>query len=82
VRYASAWFDAALHRALLEGAARDAGLAVTHLAQGLRVRRRGEITFAFNFGATAAEAPAPDNAHFVLGQRTLGTADVCAWISA
>ncbi|BCZ82332.1 beta-galactosidase [Paraburkholderia terrae] len=82
VRYASAWFDAALHRALLEGAARDAGLAVTHLPQGLRVRRRGEITFAFNFGATAVDAPAPDNARFVLGQRTLGTADVCAWIAA
>jgi beta-galactosidase len=82
VRYAGAWFDAALHRALLEGAARDAGLDVTHLPQGLRVRRRGEITFAFNFGADAVDAPAPVDARFVLGQRRLGTADVCAWIDA
>ncbi|HWT35442.1 MAG TPA: beta-galactosidase trimerization domain-containing protein, partial [Paraburkholderia sp.] len=82
VRYAGAWFDAPLHRALLEGAARDAGLAVAHLPVGLRVRRRGDMTFAFNFGAHTVEAPAPDHAQFVLGQRTLGTADVCAWIDA
>ncbi|CAB3749662.1 beta-galactosidase [Paraburkholderia humisilvae] len=82
VRYASAWFDTALHRALLAGAARDAGLPVTYLPHGLRMRRRGDVTFAFNFGASAIEAPAPHRARFVLGQRMLGTADVCAWVDA
>jgi beta-galactosidase len=81
VRYAGAWFDAALHRALLEGAARDAGLPVTALPPGMRVRRRGGVSFAFNFGPHPADAPAPADARFVLGERTLGTADVCAWIA-
>jgi beta-galactosidase len=82
VRYAAAWFDAPLHRALLAGAARDAGLAHRHLPQGMRVRRRGDVTFAFNFGPHSADAPAPAGARFVLGERTLGTAGVCAWIDA
>lgn len=82
VRYAAAWFDASLHRALLEGAARAAGLDIMHLPQGVRMRRRGGVTFAFNFGPQPAKAPAPDNARFVLGERMLGTADVCAWIAS
>ncbi|MGY6254741.1 beta-galactosidase [Paraburkholderia caledonica] len=82
VRYASAWFDPPLHRALLEAAARDASLNPVHLPEGVRIRRRGPLTFAFNFGAQAVEAPAPANARFVLGSRTLGTADVCVWTQA
>jgi beta-galactosidase len=79
VRYAGAWFDRALHRALLEGAARDAGIEVATLPDGIRLRRRGNVTFAFNFGPGIASAPAPANARFVLGGRELRTADVCAW---
>lgn len=82
LRYAGAWFDAGLHRALLEGAARDAGLPVASLPEGLRLRRRGPVTFAFNFGARAVDVPAPLHARFVLGERSLKTADVCAWIDA
>lgn len=82
VRYASAWFDPSLHRALLEAAARDASLNPVHLPEGVRIRRRGPLTFAFNFGAQAVDAPAPANARFVLGSRTLGTADVCVWTQA
>jgi beta-galactosidase len=81
VRYATAWFDAPLHRALLERAARDAGLDITALPPGVRVRRRGDVTFAFNFGEHSVDAPAPADAHFVLGERKLATADVCAWIA-
>ncbi|WP_144107673.1 beta-galactosidase [Paraburkholderia sp. BCC1886] len=82
VRYAAAWFDAPLHRALVEHAARAAGLTVARLAEGLRVRRHGDVTFAFNFGPQSVDAPAPADARFVLGERTLGTADVCAWLAA
>ncbi|TDN61483.1 beta-galactosidase [Paraburkholderia sp. BL10I2N1] len=79
VRYAGAWFDRALHRALLEGAARDAGIEIATLPDGIRLRRRGNVTFAFNFGPDTSSAPAPANARFVLGGRELRTADVCAW---
>jgi beta-galactosidase len=78
-RYVGAWLSHELHRALLKGAARDAGVRVHVLPEGVRVRRRGEVTFAFNFGAAGGVAPAPATAVFVLGQRTLGTGDVCAW---
>jgi beta-galactosidase len=82
VRYAAAWFEHALHRALLEDAAHDADLHVAALPDGVRVSRRGNVTFAFNFGPSTVNAPAPVDARFVLGQRELDTADVCAWENA
>ncbi|MGF6775202.1 beta-galactosidase [Paraburkholderia sp. GAS334] len=82
VRYAGAWFDHALHRVLLEDAARDARIEIATLPEGLRLRRRGNVTFAFNFGPDVIAAPAPVNARFVLGGRELRTADVCAWLDA
>ena len=82
VRYVAAWLSHGLHRAVLEHAAKEAGIATQLLAEGLRTRRRGNLTFAFNFGAQQVQAPAPVNAMFVLGQRQLATGDVCAWSDA
>ncbi|WP_031356788.1 beta-galactosidase [Caballeronia sordidicola] len=82
VRYVAAWLSHGLHRAVLEQAAKEAGIATQLLAEGLRIRRRGNLTFAFNFGAQQVQAPAPVNATFVLGQRQLATGDVCAWRDA
>ena len=82
VRYVAAWLSHGLHRAVLEHAAKEAGIATQLLAEGLRIRRRGNLTFAFNFGAQQVQAPAPVNAMFVLGQRQLATGDVCAWSDA
>jgi beta-galactosidase len=79
VRYVAAWLSHALHRTVLQQAAHDAGLATQRLAEGLRIRRRGDLTFAFNFGAELVQAPAPANAVFVLGKAALNTGDVCAW---
>lgn len=45
----------------------------------VRIRRRGELQFAFNYGAGPAEAPAPAGAEFLLGSRTLPAAGVAAW---
>jgi beta-galactosidase len=82
VRYVAAWLTHSLHRTLLRQAAGDAGVAVQALPEGLRTRRRGEVTFAFNFSATTQYAPAPSNARFVLGEALLSTGDVCAWTEA
>jgi beta-galactosidase len=82
LRYLAAWFSHALHRAVLQQAAHDAGLDTQLLADGLRIRRRGELTFAFNFGAQRMDAPAPANAVFVLGQAGLNTGEVCVWKDA
>ena len=82
VRYVAAWLSHELHRAVLEQAAKEAGINTQLLAEGLRVRRRGDLTLAFNFGEQQVQAPASVNATFVLGQRQLGAGDVCAWRDA
>ncbi|HMC45568.1 MAG TPA: beta-galactosidase [Caballeronia sp.] len=82
VLYVAAWLSHGLHRAVLEQAAKEAGIETQLLADGLRIRRRGDLTFAFNFGEQQVEAPAQGNATFVLGQRQLATGDVCAWRDA
>ncbi|MFL6684153.1 beta-galactosidase, partial [Paraburkholderia graminis] len=82
VRYVAAWLSHALHRAVLQRAAQEAGIATQLLPEGLRIRRRADLTFAFNFGAQQVQVPAPANATFVLGQPQLRTGDVCAWKDA
>ena len=82
VRYVAAWLSHELHRAVLQRAAQEAGIATQLLPEGLRIRRRADLTFAFNFGAQQVQVPAPANATFVLGQPQLRTGDVCAWKDA
>ncbi|CAB3808570.1 beta-galactosidase [Paraburkholderia fynbosensis] len=82
VRYVAAWLSHALHRAVLQQAAQDAGIATQLLADGLRMRRRGGLTFAFNFGEQPVQVPAPSHATFVLGAPRLNTGDICVWKDA
>jgi beta-galactosidase len=82
VRYVAGWLSHALHRTVLQQAARDAGIETQLLADGLRIRRRGGLTFAFNFGEQPVHAPAPSDATFVLGEARLNTGDVCVWKDA
>jgi beta-galactosidase len=57
----------------------EAGIAVTPLAGALRLRRRGGLTFAINYGAEPAVAPAPEGAVFVLGSRQIDPHDLAIW---
>jgi beta-galactosidase len=79
VQYATAWLTHDLHRALLGEAARAAGLDTQTLPEGVRLARRGGLSFAFNFGEARVRAPAPEGAQFVLGAPELARGDVCAW---
>jgi beta-galactosidase len=79
LRYFAGGFDAALLRSLVADAAAAAGLAPRELPDGLRLRRRGNIQFAINHGPDAAQVPAPADAHFLLGDRSLPAAGVAAW---
>ncbi|WP_322019297.1 beta-galactosidase [Paraburkholderia tropica] len=79
VQYATAWLTHDLHRALLGAAARAAGLDTQTLPEGVRLARRGGLSFAFNFGEARVRAPAPEGAQFVLGAPELARGDVCAW---
>ena len=48
-RYLAGWFSATLQRQVLAQAAREAGLAPVDLPEGVRIRRRGGLLFAFNY---------------------------------
>jgi beta-galactosidase len=54
-------------------------LPLKPLPAGLRLRRRGDLTFAFNFGLQPVEIPTPSGAEFVLGARRLERVGVAAW---
>lgn len=56
-----------------------AGVKSVVLHEDLRIRRRGGITFAFNFGIDSHPAPAPAGAHYVLGGQTIGPRNLSAW---
>ncbi|MFM9829760.1 MAG: beta-galactosidase [Sphingomonas sp.] len=66
-------------RHLLADLAVERGLAVSDLPRTLRTARRGAFTFAFNYAAQAAPAPAPDDAAFVIGGATIPPYGVSVW---
>ncbi len=81
VRYLAGTLDQALLDSVIEGAAKDAGLATTRLPEGLRLRRRGRVRFAFHSGPGRVAVPAPAGATWLLGERELGPAGVAAWLA-
>ena len=78
-RYLSGWLDDAGLDALMTRLAQDAGLSVTPLPEGLRLRRRGGLQFAINFSSTPVTVPAPAGTQFLLGGPVLEQAGVAAW---
>jgi beta-galactosidase len=57
----------------------EAGIATTQVGGGLRLRRRGDLTFGINYGDTSIAAPASANAVFVLGARMISPRDLSIW---
>ena len=78
VSYLAAWFDHGLHLELLAGAAKAAGLQTGRMQEGVRLQRRGQLCFAFNFGPNDYLAP-PEATEFLLGQRRIGPGQIAAW---
>jgi beta-galactosidase len=79
VHYLAAWPDAGLLDHILETLAAESGLTLQRMPEGVRLQKRGGVTFAINYAAEPREAPAPDGATFVVGGRTLPAAGVAAW---
>lgn len=81
--YLAAWPCADLLDAVLRPLVRAAGLEPLDLPADLRVRRRGGLRFAFNFGPEtidlAAHLPIGEATAFRLGSRHLPSACVAAW---
>lgn len=67
---------------LLESLCAEAGVPTQRLETDVRVRRRGGLTFAFNYGAAPVAAPAPDGARFVIGGATIAPRDLAVWADA
>ena len=76
VRYLAAWPTPEFIAQVLERAAVDAGLDLHRLPEGLRIRRAGNRTHAFNYSAAAIELPDSVKGCPVLGQRRLPAAGV------
>ncbi len=75
--YLCGWADAALLGATLKRLADRAGLTVVDLPDGIRLRRRGPLTMAFNYGDVAWTLPA--GAVPRIGTRDLAPGDVAIW---
>jgi beta-galactosidase len=80
VSYMAACFDRAVLHAFIADCVRCAGIATTPVSDGLRLRTRGSLRFAINYGAQAQAAPARAGAKFVVGGPVVGPVDVAAWI--
>lgn len=64
---------------LISDVVAQAGLTVQPVERCVRVRRRGAVTFAFNFSGAPVLAPAPAGAKFVSGGPRIGAYDFSAW---
>ncbi len=75
--YLAGWPDAAMLDAAMRRVLDAAGLAVMELPPGVRLRRRGDTAFAFNYGPEPWTAPA--SGRFVLGGPVVPPQGVAAW---
>jgi beta-galactosidase len=77
IRYLSRWPDADGLADLFTEMTHEAGLTTTPLPEDLRIRRLGDLVFAFNYGP---EPLTLDGAHdYLIGGATLAPADVAVW---
>ncbi|MGB5077133.1 MAG: beta-galactosidase [Sphingorhabdus sp.] len=70
--------DGYLH-ALLGDLCREAGIVTYDLPPTLRLRRRGDLTFAFNLASAPVNSPAPADAAYVIGGESIEAFGVSAW---
>jgi beta-galactosidase len=80
-RYLAFWPDESFLLDHIEATLAEIGIDTLRLQEPLRLRRRGNLTFAFNSGPKALSAPAPAGADFVLGGPEIAPHDLAAWKS-
>lgn len=79
VLYLASLVDDAFLETLFAKLCGEAGVDFIDLPPDMRLRKRGALTFAFNYRDIAQEAPAPDNARFLLGERLVAPRSVSVW---
>ncbi|MEM8547036.1 MAG: beta-galactosidase, partial [Pseudomonadota bacterium] len=71
--------DTAWWTALVEFLCEELGIHGQRLPDTLRLRQRGPLTFALNYGDTPCQVPHPDSAEWILGGPDLAPRDVAVW---
>jgi beta-galactosidase len=82
VRYVSGWPSDALIGDVVARMAKRAGLEARTLPDGLRIRRAGRFTFAFNYTTEPVELTISRTARFLVGSSTLEAAGCAVWVTA
>ncbi|WP_027882945.1 beta-galactosidase [Meiothermus rufus] len=80
LHYLAFWPSLDFLQAYLGYLAATLGLPVQRLPEGLRLRRRGPWTFAFNYGSTPQPAPAPSGARYLLGGPVVAPYTLSIWV--
>jgi beta-galactosidase len=82
--YLAGWPDRVLMLDILGRLAAECGLPVRSVPEGLRLRRHGNVQFAFNYAPTVTDISGlmPEGASLLLGDWSLPTAGVAAWAVA
>lgn len=77
--YLGFWPDPTFLMDYIEGVLVEFDIDVQHLPDQLRLRRRGDLMFAFNTSPEALKTPAPEGTSFLLGGAEIGSCDVAVW---
>lgn len=80
--YLACWPDAALLEATLRQTLSAGGLDVTELPAGVRLRHRGDLCFAFNYGPEPWTLPDHAARALVIGEPVLAPQDFACWRKA
>ena len=75
--YLACWPDADLLKAVIAKVTDSAKLQRTELPQHIRIRKRGDVTFAFNYGPESYKLDGSKT--YLLGSASLRAFDVAAW---
>ena len=76
--YLAGWADEILLHGVVRLLAGEAALETLDLPDFVRIRRRGDMVFAFNYGEADVALPVA-GARFVLGSQSLAPGDVAIW---
>ncbi len=79
LRYLAGWPDEALLTRLFTRMATEVSIETVALPADLRLRRAGNMTFAFNYGPDPIDLGAITDSPLIIGEPILPPAGVCAW---
>lgn len=79
IHYLAGWPDCRLLQIVISRLAFESEIPVTPLPQAVRIRRAGNICFAFNYGTASVQLPLDENQIFLAGGRDIPAAGVAVW---